>query len=635
MSTLPGRGGSDGGHDYGPDAGPHGRPVGGSDGGPDLAAWPPLEGVTAVHGPALLGWAADTSPTRPRVCLVRGARGSGKSQLLAWFLMGSASHRRTTVHATVLSEGLFTDAFAWELGRQLGYGPVPPDRLLDRLAVDQRPLLLLVPDLHRSGRGPADRPPAEPADLVRDFVVPLLQLPQTRAVIEVGDTALLDGWADGEPVETVDVGDKPYGTVTEPAADDLMAQLVRTPDGRPIWDQAPPAVREHALDRALLAPDAGRAVRALLTDPGFLLHGSAVSIAACLADERIPAPPALRQTWRSAAPQLSDSDHSAPERAALLHAAALGADPTLARYLLPLAERHVVTAVWSRPDASVTALAAVPPGHGSEHSGEHSFGQAELLAADPLGGLTVLDAATGRGVTTVRVPRSSTARPQDFAVRPDGSLLMLTDTGSLQAAGEGPDYGAGNPAGEPSTGVLGRIAAHHGQAALKDPVLRPSALAGSHGGGLAAVGDEQGNVHVWKLETPGPAPRSYALHQAPVSAVACLDLPEDGLTLVLSAGMDGRVRMWETSADPMPEPVEQRPALVTAMAAARTAHGPVLAVAWNDAGLHLWQLFTGRVRRVPLLLPCAALALSADALLTIGGPEGSYALTLDTARLWE
>lgn len=99
--------------------------------------------------------------------------------------------------------------------------------------------------------------------------------------------------------------------------------------------------------------------------------------------------------------------------------------------------------------------------------------------------------------------------------------------------------------------------------------------------------------------------------------------------------MDGTVRLWETSADPMPAPVEQRPALVTAMTAARTADGPVLAVAWNDATLHLWHLLTSRVRPVPLLVPCQALALSPASRLTVGGPEGAYALRLDTARLWD
>ncbi|MDX6330471.1 MAG: hypothetical protein QOI83_2854, partial [Streptomycetaceae bacterium] len=64
-------------------------------------------------------------------------------------------------------------------------------------------------------------------------------------------------------------------------------------------------------------------------------------------------------------------------------------------------------------------------------------------------------------------------------------------------------------------------------------------------------------------------------------------------------------------------------------------HGPVLAVAWSDATLHLWQILTGRVRPIPLLVPCRALAFSADSRLTVGGPEGAYALRLDTTRLWD
>ncbi|MER0481898.1 hypothetical protein ABR737_26790 [Streptomyces sp. Edi2] len=579
--------------------------------GPDIATWPPLEGVAAAHGPALLNWAADTSPERPRVCLVRGAKGSGKSQLLAWFLMGSAGHPRTVVHAAVLAEGLFTDAFAWELSRQLGYGPLSPARLLDRLAVDQRPLMLLVPDLHRSGRGPADRPPARPATLVEDLLVPLLELPGTRALVEVGNSDLLDGWAKAASVETLHVGDTPSGALSEPPKVDLTTQVPRTSDGRPLWDQAPQALREHALDQALLAPDAEHAVRALLTDPGFLLHGSSVSLAACLADERIPAPPGLRRTWRLAAPHLSDTEHSSAERAALLHAAALGASPGLARYLLPLAEDHVFTAVWARPDAAMTALAQVP------------FGQGELCAADPLGDVTLLDVATGRSTAPAPSPPPSSARPQGLAVHQDGSLLLLTDTGTL------------HPTGDDPTGSLDHIATHHGQAALKNPDVTPSAIGQCLRSGITVIGDEQGTVHVWDPAAHYAGPRARSLHAAPVTAVACLAFPDDGHTLVMSAAMDGTVRLWETSAGPMPVPVEQRPVLVTAMTAAPTHHGPVLAVAWNDATLHLWHIPTSRMRSVPLLVPCRALALSPSSRLTVAGPNGAYALSLDTARLWD
>jgi len=583
-------------------------------GGPDITAWPPLEGVTAAHGPALLDWAADTTEGRGRVCLIRGTRGSGKSHLLTWFLVGSAGHPRTTAHATIPSAGLFTDAFAWELGRQLGYGPLSPDRLLERLTADPRPLLLLVPDLHLAGRGPADRPTADPAALTEELLLPLLRLPQTRAVVEVGDTDLLDAWAGAE---SIDVGDTPHGSFVPPelvlGGEDLIARVPRTDDGRPRWDLATEAAREHALDQALLSPDTGHTVRALLADPGFLVHGSPVSLAACLADERIPAPRGLRQVWQEAAPQLSDIEHGTGQRAALLHTAALGASPDLAAYLLPLAEQHLFTAVWARPVAAVTALASTPGDGG------------ELLAADPLGGLTLLDPTTGRSTTAVVSP--STARPDGIAVRRDRSLLLLTDTGALRPVTTDTEGTA--------AGVLGHIAAHHGHLTLRQPRRRPTALGQCPRTGTTVVGDEQGSVHVWALETYHPTPHSQDLHNAPVTAVTCLTLSDDRHTLVMSAAMDGTVRLWATSAGPMPEPVERRPALVTAMTAVDSADGPVLAVAWNDARAHLWHVPTGRVRAIPLLVRCRALALSPDLRLTIAGPDGTYALRLDARRLWD
>ncbi|MFF4799262.1 WD40 repeat domain-containing protein [Streptomyces sp. NPDC001351] len=591
--------------------------------GPDITQWPPPDGVTATHGPALLEWAACVPPEKSRLCLVRGARGSGKSQLLAWFLAGSASHPSTTVHATVLAEGLFADAVAWELGRQLGYGPLAPERLLERLAVDRRPLFVLVVDLHRSGRGPADRPAADPTTLVRDLLAPLLELPQTRAVVEVGDTAFLDGLTDVGIVTTIDVGDEPFtdAGAAATAEDDLL--LPRTPEGRVRWDEASGTAREHALDRALAAPEPESAVARLVSDPGFLVHGSTVSIAACLADERIPAPRGLRQTWELAAPHLSDAQYDTTERAAVLHAAALESSPLLARYLLPLLADHAWTAVWARQDTAVSALAAVPGKSGT------------ILVADPLGSLFEMDAGSGRYGVSIPQTAAGLPRLDGMAAWSEHGALLLSDTGALHRTGEEPG------------GVLGRIAAHHGRAALAHADQRPSALGQSPCGKVVVIGDEQGSVHVWRLEAGETVPLSRVLHPAPVTAVTCLALPGEGQTLVMSTALDGTVRLWKTSADPMPRPVEQRPALATAMTAEQTSVGPLLAVAWNDASLHLWHLPSGRVRAVPLLLPCSSLACtpapavadepahSASRLrLMIGGSEGSYALSLDAARLW-
>ncbi|MFF3909655.1 hypothetical protein ACFYZJ_27590 [Streptomyces sp. NPDC001848] len=591
--------------------------------GPDIAQWPPLDGVAATHGPALLEWAACAPPEKSKLCLVRGARGSGKSQLLAWFLAGSASHPTTTVHATVLAEGLFTDAAAWELGRQLGYGPLAPERLLERLAVDQRPLLVLVVDLHRSGRGPADRPAADPATLVRDLLAPLLDLPQTRAVVEVGDTGLLDGLPGVGPVTTIDVGDKLFTDAGEAPTTEDDFLLPRTPEGRVRWDRASDTVREHALDRALTAPDPGPAIAALVSDPGFLLHGSTVSIAACLADERIPAPRGLRQTWRLAAPHLSDVEYQTSERAAILHTAALGPSPLLSRYLQSLLADHAYAGVWVRQDMAVSALTAIPGKPG------------KILAADPLGSLFEVEAVTGR--YGVPIPQTAAGMPHldGVAACAEHGALLLSDTGALHHTG-----------GEPG-GVLGRIATHHGQAGLGHPDLRPSALGHSPCGRFVVIGDEQGSVHVWDLEAAETAPLSRVLHSAPITAVTCLALPGEGQTLVMSTAMDGTVRLWKTSADPMPRPVEQRPSLATAMTTQQTSAGPLLAVAWNDASLHLWHLPSGRVRVLPLLLPCSSLACTAAPAapglpdpsgsrlcLTVGGSEGSYALSLNPARLW-
>jgi WD40 repeat protein len=124
------------------------------------------------------------------------------------------------------------------------------------------------------------------------------------------------------------------------------------------------------------------------------------------------------------------------------------------------------------------------------------------------------------------------------------------------------------------------------------------------------------------------------VHEQPVTAATCVDTA-DGLTLTFSAGADGSVRLWETSAEPMPVPVQQRRYRVTALAAADTPAGAVLAVAWDDGELHLWHVFSGRVRVLPWLRDCDALALTPEGLLVTGDTEGLCAVRLRLDALWE
>ncbi|MFJ9105386.1 hypothetical protein ACIRJM_43800 [Streptomyces sp. NPDC102405] len=578
----------------------------------DITSWPPIDEKTRAFGQRLLDWAADGNGARPRLCLVRGAEGSGKSRLLAWFLAGTIDRPGITVHATVPSEGLTAESFAWELGRQLGYGPVSPARLLDQVALDERPLLLLVPDLHRAGAGPADLPAGALETLVAEVLEPLLALPHVRAAVEVGESGLLTA----DRVEVVDLGDLAGAPRPgEAPYPELLAAVPHTSDGRPDWSQAPDRVRRHILDAALRADDEGAAVRDLLTDPGFLVHGSAAALTAALADERIPVPGRLREVWKRAAPELTAYHTDSAERAALLHTAAVGTDPALTEYLQPLAERHWWTAVWARPGLAVTALALVP---GEER---------RVLAADATGRsrMYVLDSGASAGAVGGGAGSpSSFVRPRSVAPRDSRSLLLFDRSDVLLPLA---------PEDDPTAAiVLGHIAEHHGSAALAGEEAQVSAL--GSGGPYAVLGDRSGAVHVWSLSEYQDAPRSCQVHEQPVTAATCVGTA-DGLTLSFSAASDGSVRLWETaSAEPMPVPVQQRRYLVTALAAADTPVGPVLAVAWSDGELHLWHVLSGEVRVLPLLRPCHALSLTSEGLLLAGDPEGLYAvqLRLDALR---
>ncbi|MFK4103411.1 WD40 repeat domain-containing protein [Streptomyces sp. NPDC019531] len=584
---------------------------------PDIASWPPLDEDKQALGQRLLDWAADGDG--PRLCLVRGAEGSGKSGLLAWLLAGTVGRPGLTVHATVPSEGLTTESFAWELGRQLGYGPLSPARLLDQVGADERPLLLLVPDLHRAGAGPSDLPAAAPETLVAELLEPLLAIPHLRTAVEVGRSGLLTA-DDAEVIDLVEGGGSGGGEGNRQVSyADLVAEVPRTADGRHDWSQASDAVRRRILDVALRTDD-GAAVRGLLADPGFLVHGSAAALTAVLADERIPVPGRLREVWRRAAPELTAYHPDSAERAALLHSAAVDTDPELTEYLRPLAQRHWWSAVWARTDLSVTALAPVPGG------------ERRLLVSDPTGRLRTYDVESGASVGASNGAASSfvhptSVRPRSVAPRDARSALLFDRSDALLPLVTEDD---------PTTAfALGRIAEHHGSAALAAEESQVTALgSGGARNPYAVVGDRGGTVHVWSLGEYQDVPRSSRVHEQPVTAVTCVDTA-DGLTLTFSAGADGSVRLWEISAEPMPVPVQQRRSRATALAAADTPAGPVLAVAWSDGELHLWHVFSGRMRVLPWPHGCDALALTPEGLLVVGDAGGLYGVRLRLDVLWE
>ncbi|MFF1867693.1 hypothetical protein [Kitasatospora herbaricolor] len=593
----------------------------------DAGGRPPLDGPGAHLAPALLAWAADESPARSRLCLLTGPPNSGKTRLLAWLLAGSTGKPRPTVHAVGFAAGHIPQTLAWQLGRHLGYGPLAPAGLLARLAEDPRPVLLLITDLHRAGRGPAHLPAATPHAVISELLTPLLSLPNVRAAVEVDDPDLLPHDSAlvldlGHPrhshpasmhhpipvprAETPDVlTGFTAGPVTAPAG-----SASRPPAGPGTdWLHAGDEDREHALDHALRAGQAAQ----LLTDPGYLVHGSVAAITATLADDTIVVPRRLRATWRQAAPALAAPGLSDPERAAILHSAALGHDPKLAAFLQPLTEQHHWTTGWRRPTGRVLAATILRPGTDQLPT---------LVTADPLGRLTRRNAVTGTARSTILSP--PVLRPAGLCAVGDDCLLALDSGGSL------------HPIPVEATGAISggaeHLAHHHNAASLGSPRTRPTAVAADRD--KAVVADADGTIHLWSIADHRTGPRTHRLHTGAITSVACLFLSRTGTTLAVTGALDGTVRLWDSaSGRPMPQPVEQRNALPTALAMADTDAGPVLAVAWSDRLLHLWNLLEGRMTPVPLLHDAEALTLTGNQ-LTVAGRHGITAIHLDLDSLW-
>ncbi|MFC8723077.1 hypothetical protein [Kitasatospora sp. NPDC057198] len=244
------------------------------------------------------------------------------------------------------------------------------------------------------------------------------------------------------------------------------------------------------------------------------------------------------------------------------------------------------------------------------------------MSADALGRLTRRTTADGRATGS---PDAGTPwSPQSLAALDGRCLLGLDRSGVLNPI---PLV----PGAVPSSAH--HMTLHHNARTLLSADDGITALGASTR--YAALGDGKGRVHLWSLRDPGLGARTVEPHRSGVTAVACLDLPDTGTLLLLTGGLDGAVRLWDSgSGELMPGPVERRNAIPTALGAADTEAGPVLAVAWSDRRIHLWHLFSGRVAPLPALHDSSAVALTADGRLLTAGAGGLHALRLDLDGLW-
>ncbi|MGW4897975.1 WD40 repeat domain-containing protein [Kitasatospora sp. NPDC004240] len=561
----------------------------------------------AVPAAELLAWAADGPATdtdgsdgRPRLALVTGPRGAGKTRLLAGLVAATATPGSgATVHAVGFAQGQTAETLAWQLARHLGYGPLDPAPLLERLRLDPRPLLLLLTDLHRSGRGPAGLSAADPRTVITELVGPLLALPSVRAAVETDDpVALADlGGVDLDATLVVSVPPLPDAPTVPAPREPVADTLVPGQD----WTLVAEEDREHALDHL---PEAARA---LLTDPGYLVHGPVAAITAALADPDLPVPGRLREVWHRAAPALSVPGLSEADRAAVLHTAAVGLDGQLAEYLRPLAVSAGWYGRWTlrRPAA---ALAVSPVA-------------ATAVISGPLGRLTAHDLRDG-AVIDLFGPTPLHA-PAGLALFGLDTVLALDANGSI--------HPLGMPGAEEIPLDALRLTLHHNGAALLDPADRPTALGSTRR--TAAVGDGKGQVHLWREDEEYP--RVFRPHAAPVCSLAGLELPDGETVLLVAGALDGSIRLWDTATGGDPVLVEQRrTAVPLGLALAATPRGPVLAVSWSDQRLDLWHLLTGRALTIPALHRADSLALTANGTLVGAGTAGTWAVRLDVHALW-
>lgn len=530
---------------------------------------------------ALLAWLADSSA--PGLCVITGSAECGKSALLAWLVghgTGAGTERERAVHAFVPLAGQSVRGVVWTLADQLGLVARGPEEFLARLADDRRPATIVLPDLHAG---------ADPRALA-ELVLALNAYVHVRLVVETRSGTPVHRQLADSRAAVMDL-DEPGWTDEARRRSWHTTHAGTTVPSVPDRHQGAATV-ELDDPAALCAADPWLVTAAFEADPEE--HGG------------------LRAAWLRAGQSLC-RDQGPSERAlVLLTALGDGADPRLRPELTRLASGADWRLEWSRvrgdmappwpgPVFAMTA-AGLPAGH--------------ALLADHQGVLRTVNTADCGPVGRMPQPQSP---PVALCVLPDSTVLALDDLGRVSAetlpGAERPTGFAAllDDAATPVQRLVNTLRAH---------LARSLGTALCTASGVMAVGGADGAVHVFTTGGTDEAPRTRRLHTGRVTVLAAVDLPvgDDGRTvpLLYSAGADGRVRAWSPAADPQPTPVAERTSPVTALSAAQTPRGPVLAIAWADGLVEARLVEGGEVRRLWPGAAVNALALTAGGSLLIG-----------------
>ncbi|MFG2615920.1 WD40 repeat domain-containing protein [Streptomyces anulatus] len=541
-----------------------------------MMRWDRPAGGREPAAAALLGWLSDAQA--PRLCLVSGSEGCGKSALLAWLVHhgsrpGGLPER--TVHAVVPpSPDESVLATVWSIADQLGVVARAPWELVPALAADGRRTVIVLPAV----RGGA----------VAQLVLALADVPGVRLVVESRS---------GSPAHRL---------LSGPGCAELDLDLEQWRDERRFaqWQASQPSPHEVA---GVSKP--GPAVD--LCDPVAVCRADVSTVTAAYERARRGEHGGLGEAWLRAGQSLCRDQEPASRALTLLAALGDGADPRLASALSEAAAASAWCWEWSRVSGDL-----VPPWPGPVSAlavGEGPLAGA-VLVTGPSGSVRVVRMGDGGARGRIAV---GGFQPQSVSVMADGTVLVLDEAGRVHADGSW----VARPTGSGIARLLdeGPSGREVLLTALRDHVGTAIACAAGPGLGVVAFGDAAGEVQAF-----GDWEGAAVLHRGRVNALAALGMPVDSegvVPLVYSGGADGTVRAWSPGHAPMAAPLAERDSAVMSIDAAMTQSGPALAVAWGDGAVEWIKVDSGARRAFRPGPPVRAVALTPDGRLLVGMDE--------------
>ncbi|MFD5904009.1 hypothetical protein ACFWHG_21245 [Streptomyces microflavus] len=469
------------------------------------------------------------------------------------------------------------------MASQLGVTARTQGDLVSALKPDPRRTVIVLPDLH-AGIG-------DPAGFA-ELVIGLAGLRQVRLVVEVRES-------------------DPLFPVLQPAAPAVMDLNERQ------WNDLPqqePKLndRDRFQEYVSPAPDLDVPAAVCSADPIRVTAG----YEAAETDHG-----GLRTAWLRVGQALLQDQPSA-DRALLLRTA-LGdtADPRIAPQLADLAAGSEWELLWSRVSGDIT-----PPWPGPVSALALGAGPVEgqVLLSDHLGVLRTVDLANTMPTGRLAEPVKDTIA---LSVLSEGTVVALNYEG-LQAQ---MPYQTVRASG--LTALL-----DDGPAPVEQAIeVFDTTLSGSSATAVAAtaeclaVGAADGSVHAIGLSTPDRTVLTQRLHRGSVNSLAAVALPlgSNRATAVLlySGGADGCVRAWAPGHEPQEAPVTERPYPVTALSAAHTTDGLLLAIAWGDGLIGYHRVDSGAAALLGPGLRANGVLVTANGDLVVGTNEAVFRLT--------